>query len=86
MDCCPRAHWGCITELCRQDGALLREIYTDASGTPKVESVVVKGLGHAFPIRIGGVTACGRPGDFVVDVKVCAASEIARFWGLEGNR
>ncbi len=68
------------------NGTLLREIYADASGTPKVESVVVKGLGHAFPIRIGGATACGRPGDFVVDVKVCAASEIARFWGLEGNR
>ena len=68
------------------NGTLLREIYADASGTPKVESVVVKGLGHAFPIRIGGATPCGRPGDFVVDVKVCAASEIARFWGLEGNR
>ena len=68
------------------NGTLLREIYADASGTPKVESVVVKALGHAFPIRIGGATACGRPGDFVVDVKVCAASEIARFWGLEGNR
>ncbi len=68
------------------NGTLLREIYADASGTPKVESVVVKALGHAFPIRIGGATACGRPSEFVVDVKICAASEIARFWGLEGNR
>jgi poly(hydroxyalkanoate) depolymerase family esterase len=61
---------------------LTREVYTDKSGTPKVESVVVKGLGHAFPIRAGEVPACGRPGDFVVDVKVCATAEIARFWGL----
>jgi poly(hydroxyalkanoate) depolymerase family esterase len=61
---------------------LMREIYVDASGTPKVESVLVKGLAHAFPIRTGGKPPCGQPGDFVVDAKVCAAREIARFWGL----
>jgi poly(hydroxyalkanoate) depolymerase family esterase len=63
---------------------LTREIYADANGSSKVESVLVKGLGHAFPIRVGG-SACGRPGDFVVDAKVCGATEIARFWGLTGN-
>jgi hypothetical protein len=55
-------------------------------GTPKVESVVVKGLGHAFPIRVGGVPGCGQPGDFVVDSKVCAVTEIARFWSLAVGR
>jgi poly(3-hydroxybutyrate) depolymerase len=65
---------------------LTREVYTDTIGTPKVVGVVVKGLGHAFPIRAGGVPACGRPGDFVVDAKVCAVTEIARFWGLAGSR
>jgi poly(hydroxyalkanoate) depolymerase family esterase len=64
---------------------LTREIYVDAGGTPKVESVSVKGLAHAFPIRTGGKLPCGRPGDFVVDAKVCAARDIARFWGLTGN-
>ena len=64
---------------------LTREIYVDASGAAKVESVLVKRLGHAFPIQVGGVWPCGRAGDFVVDAKVCGAREIARFWGLTGN-
>ena len=64
---------------------LTREIYTDTIGTPKVESVVIKGLGHAFPIRTGAGSPCGRPGDFVVDVQVCAVTEIARFWDLAGS-
>jgi poly(hydroxyalkanoate) depolymerase family esterase len=64
---------------------LTREVYADADGTAKVESVLVKGLGHAFPIRAGGVSPCGRPGDFVIDAKVCGATEIARFWGLTGK-
>jgi len=64
---------------------LTREIYADADGIAKVESVLVKGLGHAFPIQVGGVSPCGRSGDFVVDAKVCSAREIARFWGLTGN-
>lgn len=76
---------GIASQSLPANGALSRQIYADASGTPKVESVVVKGLGHAFPIRAGGAIACGRPGDFVVDVKVCAAREIARFWDLESN-
>jgi poly(hydroxyalkanoate) depolymerase family esterase len=64
---------------------LTREVYADADGTAKVESVLVKGLGHAFPIRASGVPPCGRPGDFVVDAKVCGATEVARFWGLTGK-
>ena len=64
---------------------LTREIYADADGISKVESVLVKGFGHAFPIQVGGVAPCGRPGDFVIDAKVCGATAIARFWGLTGN-
>ena len=63
----------------------LREIYTDTIGTPKIEGVVIKGLGHAFPMRTGAGSPCGRPGDFVVNVQVCAITEIARFWGLAGS-
>jgi poly(hydroxyalkanoate) depolymerase family esterase len=58
---------------------LTREIYADKDGISKVETVLVKGLGHAFPIRVGG-PPCGRSGDFVVDARVCGAREIARFW------
>jgi poly(hydroxyalkanoate) depolymerase family esterase len=60
---------------------LTRQRYGDGTST-QVESVLVAGLGHAFPIRTGGPLPCGRPGDFVVETSVCAASEILQFWGL----
>jgi poly(hydroxyalkanoate) depolymerase family esterase len=63
-----------------------RDVYTDAGGIPRVESVLVKGLGHAFPISTGGDFRCGQPGDFVLDAKICATTEIARFWGLIGAK
>ena len=63
---------------------LRREFYTDGAFT-RVESVLVEGLGHAFPIRADGNTSCGQPGDFVASAGVCAAREISRFWGLTGN-
>jgi poly(hydroxyalkanoate) depolymerase family esterase len=66
-----------------QSGVITRELYAD--GAPvKVESVLVAGLAHAFPIR-SGTPSCGQPGDFVIAAGVCAATEIARFWGLTGG-
>jgi poly(hydroxyalkanoate) depolymerase family esterase len=62
-------------------GRMARELYTDAANITRVESVLVEGLGHAFPID-GGTSQCGQSGDFVVSAGVCAASEILRFWGL----
>lgn len=64
---------------------LTREIYADAAGVTRVEGVLVRGLGHAFPIDTGAPASCGQPGDFVVAAGVCAAREIARFWGLSGG-
>ena len=67
-------------------GPLTRELYRDSAGVTRVESIMVKGLGHAFPIRTDGTSSCGQPGDFVVSAEVCAAMEISRFWGLiHGN-
>jgi len=63
-----------------RNGTIERTIYRDGAGVPRVESVSVDGLGHAFPID--GGNECGQPGDFVVSAEVCAAREIARFWGL----
>ena len=63
---------------------LRREVFTDGTST-RVESVLVKGLAHAFPIRTDGSTSCGQPGDFVASAGVCAAKEISRFWGLTEN-
>ena len=62
------------------------EFFTDGAGAVRVESVLIEGLTHAFPIRTGGGSACGQPGDFVVPAEVCAATEIARFWGMPGSK
>ena len=63
-------------------GRLTRQHYTDDAGVILVESVLVKGLAHAFPIRTDGTSSCGEPGDFVASTEVCGAREISRFWGL----
>jgi poly(3-hydroxybutyrate) depolymerase len=68
------------------NGAVTRNFHTDSAGSVRVESVLVEGLTHGFPIRIGGQPPCGQAGDFVVAVQVCAATEIARFWGLPVNK
>lgn len=67
------------------NGRIARELYTDGAGVTQVESVLVKNLGHAFAIRTDDTLPCGQPGDFVVPAGVCAAREIARFWGLRGS-
>jgi poly(hydroxyalkanoate) depolymerase family esterase len=69
-----------------RDGAITRNFHTDSAGSVRVESVLVEGLAHAFPIRADGQLSCGQAGDFVVAAGVCAASEIARFWGLPADR
>lgn len=61
---------------------LTRAIYADAAGVVRVESVLVHGLDHAFPIETGGAASCGKAGDFVTAAGVCAAREIGRFWGF----
>jgi len=63
-----------------RSGPIERKVYTNGSTLRRVESVSVEGLGHAFPID--GTPGCGQPGDFVVSAGVCAAAEIANFWGL----
>lgn len=63
---------------------ITREIYVN-DGVTQVESVLVEGLGHAFPIHTDDTSSCGQPGDFVVSAGICAAREITRFWGLPGN-
>ena len=59
-----------------------RIVYADSAGVARVESVLVKGLKHAFPIETGGALRCGQAGDFVTASGICAAREIAKFWGV----
>ena len=63
-----------------RSGPIERKVYSDGTTLRRVESVSVDRLGHAFPID--GNSGCGQPGDFVVSAGVCAATEIASFWGL----
>jgi hypothetical protein len=65
-----------------REGSALRELFVDGNGAVLVESVLVEGLANAFPIRPDSASSCGQPGDFVAATDVCAATEIARFWGL----
>jgi poly(hydroxyalkanoate) depolymerase family esterase len=67
-------------------GSVTRQFYTDSAGAVRVESVLVEGLAHAFPIRIGDQSSCGQPGDFVAAAEVCAATEIGRFWDLPADK
>lgn len=67
-------------------GPITRKLYANNTGATDVEAVVVKGLGHAFPIKTNGTADCGQPGDYVVSASICAATEIFRFWGLKGDR
>ena len=59
-------------------------VYTDASGTPRVETWTITGMGHGTPVDPGtGVTQCGTAGAYVLDANVCSSYNIARFFGLD---
>lgn len=57
-----------------------RERYGDVDGAPIVESWTIAGMGHGFPIA--AERGCGRRGRYLLDVGICGAEQIARFWGL----
>ncbi len=44
-----------------------------------VEHIALAGIGHAVPVA---PSVCGAVGSYAEDAGVCAALEIARFWGL----
>ena len=75
-------HMSAIPVRTEVDGATVRKVYANNAGAAEIESVVVRGLGHAFPIRTDDGRSCGQPGRYVVAAGVCAAAEIIGFWGL----
>jgi poly(hydroxyalkanoate) depolymerase family esterase len=80
--------WTALHGLADQPGraesarGVTRTIFADSAGVARVESVLVKGLKHAFPIVTGGASPCGKEGDFVTASGICAAREIAKFWAV----
>ncbi|TCC08344.1 PHB depolymerase family esterase [Kribbella soli] len=57
--------------------------YADASGATVVETWSIPGMGHGQPIDPGtGPDQCGAAAPYILDVNLCAAVYITRFWGL----
>ncbi|CRK60020.1 Poly(3-hydroxyalkanoate) depolymerase [Alloactinosynnema sp. L-07] len=51
-----------------------------------VESYEITGMNHGHPVDPGtGPTQCGTTAAYVLDVNMCSAYHIARFWGLVGG-
>ncbi|MEJ2788271.1 MULTISPECIES: PHB depolymerase family esterase [unclassified Pseudoxanthomonas] len=60
------------------------KVYKDATGTAKVETYVITGMGHGTPVDPGtGETQCGTAGAYILDVNICSSYHIARFFGLD---
>ena len=62
-------------------------VYRNGAGRAVVESFEITGMGHGQPIDPGtGSTQCGSTGDgFILDVNICAAYQMGRFWGIAGS-
>jgi poly(3-hydroxybutyrate) depolymerase len=53
-------------------------VYRDGAGRSVVETYRITGMAHGQPTAPG----CGRAGTYTPDKGICAAGEIARFWGV----
>jgi poly(hydroxyalkanoate) depolymerase family esterase len=64
-------------------GNATQTLYRDASGAIRVETWLVKGMGHAVAIDPGsGAGQCGVAGSYASDQSVCASYRAALLWGL----
>ncbi|MFE2754754.1 alpha/beta hydrolase family esterase [Actinosynnema sp. NPDC059335] len=51
-----------------------------------VEHYSITGMNHGQPVDPGaGATQCGGTAAYMLDVNVCAAYHLARFWGIDGG-
>ncbi|WP_308257232.1 extracellular catalytic domain type 1 short-chain-length polyhydroxyalkanoate depolymerase [Saccharothrix luteola] len=51
-----------------------------------VEHYSITGMNHGQPVDPGtGATQCGATAAYMLDVNVCAAYHLARFWGIDGG-
>ncbi len=66
------------------EGGHTRQLYRDDAGNVVVESWTIAGAGHGQ--FVDSASGCGGPGgSYVLDVGVCAAREIAHFFGITGG-
>ena len=59
-----------------------RNRYDDRNGNPVIETVMVRGMGHAMAVDPDGDPGCGATRPFFVDADICAALWIARWFGI----
>lgn len=60
-------------------------VYRDGTGRTLVETYSITGMGHGQPVDPGtGTGQCGRAAAYVLDVNICAAWQLSRFWHLDG--
>ncbi|HEX8569829.1 MAG TPA: PHB depolymerase family esterase [Caulobacteraceae bacterium] len=57
-----------------------------ATGEVLIESVLIEGLGHGTPLATGGADGVGAAAPYMLEAGVSSALEIARFWGIVGER
>lgn len=64
------------------ESGTIRETYVDGSGTVLVETHLLPGYPHAFPINPNGTPPCGTDEAFITDAKICAARQVIDFFGI----
>jgi poly(hydroxyalkanoate) depolymerase family esterase len=81
--------WGDVLALAVEpDESTTRErlshsLWRDSSGTEVLETNVIDGMGHAVAVDVRvEPPSCGRPGPYADDVDMCAAEQIARWFGI----
>lgn len=60
-----------------------REVFTDSSGQPVVESWTLTGMGHGTPVDPS--SGCGTSGAWILDRGICSARQAGLFFGLDGT-
>lgn len=64
-------------------GRRSRLVYRDAAGVPKLETDTILGMGHAGAIDLAAKPVkCGELRPYAEDVGICAAAEIAEWFGM----
>ncbi|MQA26232.1 MAG: PHB depolymerase family esterase [Micromonosporaceae bacterium] len=62
------------------------KVYQNAAGRSVVETYEITGMSHGQPIDPGTrADQCGAPAAYILDVNICAAYHMVRFWGLDAG-
>lgn len=60
--------------------------WTNAEGDLVVEQIMIENLAHGTPLAVGGEEGYGAAGPFLIEAGISSSLEIARFWGIAGER